>query len=64
MISGSGGAHYRSTREREKLNNSKALNVFTYNDTGFVWLDISKEKIIVRFHDNSGETIYEYIKTR
>ena len=64
VISGAGGKNYRSTSEREKLNKSKASNLFTYNDTGFVWLDISRDKIFIRFHDYSGKTMYEYTKTR
>lgn len=64
VISGAGGAHYRSASEREKLNKSVALNKYTYNDTGFVWLDISSEKLQIRFHDSSGKVIYEYSKTR
>jgi len=64
VTTGAGGAHYRSNSEREKLKKSKANNIFTYNDTGFVWLDISKEQIIIRFHDNVGKTIYEYTKKR
>lgn len=64
VISGAGGAHYRSASEREKLNKSVALNKYTYNDTGFVWLDITSEKLQIRFHDSSGNVIYEYSKSR
>ena len=64
VISGAGGAHYRSGSEREKLNKSVALNKYTYNDTGFVWLDITSEKLQIRFHDSSGNVIYEYSKSR
>ena len=64
VISGAGGAHYRSASEREKLNKSVALNKYTYNDTGFVWLDITNEKLQIRFHDSSGNVIYEYSKSR
>ena len=64
VISGAGGAHYRSASEREKLNKSVALNKYTYNDTGFVWLDITNEKLQMRFHDSSGKVIYEYSKSR
>ncbi len=64
IVSGAGGAHYRSTSEREKLNNSVALNKHTYNDSGFVWLDITKEKLQIRFHDSSGNIIYEFVKSR
>jgi tartrate-resistant acid phosphatase type 5 len=64
VISGAGGAHYRSKSEREKLNKSAALNKYTYNDTGFVWLDITRKKMIIRFHDGSGNVIYEYSKLR
>ena len=64
VISGAGGKHYRSDSEREKLNKSVALNKYTYNDTGFVWLDITSEKLQMRFHDSSGNVIYEYSKSR
>ena len=64
VISGAGGAHYRSASEKEKLNKSVALNKYTYNDTGFVWLDITSEKLQIRFHDSSGNVIYEYSKSR
>ena len=63
-ISGAGGALYRSIREREMLNKSAALNNYTYNDTGFVWLDIPREKLLIRFHDSSSNVIYEYSKSR
>lgn len=64
VISGAGGANYRSASERKKLNKSVALNKYTYNDIGFVWLDITSKKLQIRFHDNSGKVIYEYSKTR
>jgi len=64
VISGAGGAHYRTNNEREKLNKSEASSVFTYNDTGFVWLDISSEKLLIRFHDSTGNILYEFTKTR
>ena len=64
VISGAGGANYRSQSEREKLNKSAATNKYTYNDTGFVWLDITSEKLQMRFHDSSGNVIYEYSKTK
>ena len=64
VISGVGGAHYRSASEKEKLNKSVALNKYIYNDTGFVWLDITSEKLEMRFHESSGNVIYEYIKSR
>ena len=64
VISGAGGANYRSASERKKSNKSVALNKYTYNDIGFVWLDITSEKLLIRFHDNSGKVIYEYSKTR
>ena len=64
VISGAGGAHYRSISEREILNKSAALNKYTYNDTGFVWLDITSEKLLIRFHDSRGDVIYEYSKLR
>ena len=64
VISGAGGTHYRTNSEREKLNKSEASNVFTYNDTGFVWLDINSEKLLIRFHDSTGNILYEFTKTR
>ena len=64
IISGAGGAHYRSANERKKLKNSVAFDKYTFNDTGFTWLDITREKIHMRFHDSSGKIIYEYIKKR
>jgi hypothetical protein len=64
VISGAGGAHYRINSEREKLNKSEASSVFTYNDTGFVWLDIRSEKLLIRFHDSTGNILYEFTKTR
>jgi len=64
LISGAGGKHYRSTNERKKFNKSAASVLYTYNDTGFIWLEISSGKIAIRFHDSSGEKIYEYTKTR
>ena len=63
MISGTGGAHYLSASEK-KLNKSVALNKYTNNDTGFVLLIITNEKLEMRFHDSSGNVIYEYIKSR
>ena len=62
--SGAGGKHYRSTSEREKFNKSAASVLYTHNDTGFIWLDISRVKLIIRFHDSSGKKIYEYTKKR
>ena len=64
VISGSGGAHYRSVNERKKLKKSEAFDKYTFNDTGFTWLDITREKIHMRFHDSSGNIIYEYIKKK
>jgi predicted phosphodiesterase len=64
VISGAGGKHYRTNSEREKTNTSEASSIFTYNDTGFVWLDISIEKILIRFHDSTGNILYEFTKTR
>ena len=64
VISGAGGANYRLASERKKLNKSVAFNKYTYNDTGFVWMDITSKKLQIRFHDYSGKVIYEYIKTR
>ena len=64
VISGAGGAHYRTNSEREKLNKSEASNVFTYNDTGFVWLDINSDKLLIRFHDSTGNILYEFTKTK
>ena len=46
-----------------KLHN-KFDHVVTFNDTGFTWLDITREKIHMRFHDSSGKIIYEYIKKK
>ena len=64
VISGSGGAHYRSSEERKKLVKSKAANLYTFNDIGFVWLDITMENILMKFYDGNGEKMYEYLKTR
>ena len=64
LISGAGGKHYRSTSEREQLNKSAASVLYTHNDTGFIWLDISRGKLTIRFHDSSGKKIYEYTKKR
>ena len=64
VVSGAGGANYKSTTERGKLNKSVANTLFSYNDNGFVWLDITSEKLNMRFHDSNGKTIYEYTKFR
>ena len=64
VISGAGGAHYRSTSEREKLDKSLASNIYTYNDNGFISLDITREMLQIRFHDSSGKIIYGYTKSR
>ena len=53
VISGSGGAHYRSINKREILNKSAALTKYTYYDTGIEWLDITWEILLVRSHDSS-----------
>jgi len=64
VISGAGGAHYRSVEERKKLGESEALNYFTFNDIGFVWFELTMENLLMRFHDSNGEVIYEYSKSR
>jgi len=64
VISGAGGAHYRSKKERNKLNKSQASNLFTFNDIGFVWLDITKDYLYMRFHDGNGNVIYDYSKSK
>jgi len=64
VISGAGGKSYRSKSEREKLNISAASALYTYNDLGFTWLDITKRSITIRFHDSNGKKIYEYTKKR
>ena len=66
IISGAGGNHYRSDSEQEKLkgSSSSASNLFTHNDTGFVWLEINKNKLHLSFHDSTGNTLYEHTKSR
>ena len=34
--------------------------MYTYNDTGFVWFEISRSEIYASFHDNEGNILYEY----
>ena len=46
------------------LNKSEALSKFTYNDTGFVWIEISSHKLYFSMHDSDGNVLYEYTKTR
>ena len=48
--------------KEKNLKKSEAFHKYTFNDTGFTWLDITREKIHMRFHDSSGKIIYEYIK--
>ena len=62
VISGSGGAHYRSVNERKKLKKSEAFDKYTFNDTGFAWLDITREKIHMRFNDSSGRSFTNILK--
>jgi predicted phosphodiesterase len=64
VVSGAGAKHYRSASERERLNKSEALSKFTYNDTGFVWIEISSHKLYFSMHDSDGNVLYEYTKTR
>lgn len=64
VISGAGGANYRSTDERRNLTESEANNLFTFNDIGFVWFDITFKKLLMRFYDSNGNVLYEYTKTK
>ena len=55
----------RLTEDKTKIvKNSVAFDKYTFNDTGFTWLDITREKIHMRFHDSSGKIIYEYFKKK
>ena len=60
VISGAGAKNYLSQSEKEKLNKSAALSKYTYNDTGFVWFEISRSELYASFHDNEGNILYEY----
>ncbi len=58
------GANYRSIDERKKIGASEALNYFTFNDIGFVWFELTMQKLLIRFYDSSGNVIYEYYKNK
>tara|TARA_B100001123_G_scaffold425957_1_gene539511 strand:- start:87 stop:557 length:471 start_codon:yes stop_codon:yes gene_type:complete len=60
LISGAGSKNYRLPSEKEKLNKSAALSKYTYNDSGFFWIEISRSNLYASFHDNEGNIINEY----
>ena len=60
VISGADVQYSRLPSELEKLNKSAALSKNTFNDTEFVWFEISRSELYASFHDNVGNIIYEY----
>jgi len=64
IVSGSGGKNYRSSSDKNKVKSSAAKSRFRYQDNGFVWFQVSPDRVISRFYDASGTQLYEFQKTK
>lgn len=64
VVSGAGGKHYRSSKERSKTTKSSGQSQFIHQDTGFAWFEVTMDTVLMKFIDGEGKTVYEYQKKR
>lgn len=64
IVSGAGGKHYRSSKEKEKTSPSQIDSKFIYQDTGFAWFEVDKTQVQMKFFNADGQPIYEFTKKK
>ncbi len=64
IVSGAGGRHYRSEKEKQKKQMSVAHSQFSYQDNGFVWFEVLASEVRVRFYDARAKVLYEFTKKK
>jgi len=62
IVSGAGGKHYRNPEDRLATRTSNAVSQFRYQDNGFVWFEVDRTKVQVRFYNADGQIIYRFSK--
>ncbi|MBF0288190.1 MAG: metallophosphoesterase [SAR324 cluster bacterium] len=64
IVSGAGGQHYRSPKDRERTTSSEIPSLFIFQNTGFAWFDVKREKVHMQFIDGEGHVLYEFSKRK
>lgn len=64
IVSGAGGKNYVSPAERARTKESTAKSEFRYQDNGFAWFQVEKDRVITRFYDKAGDQLYEFTRTK
>lgn len=64
IVSGAGGSHYRSAKNRAASKTSEAHRQFVYQDNGFVWFEVTTSQVQVKYFDAAGTELYRFHKKK